>query len=271
VISKEKDSNIDLMNTKFSSNIINKDESLKIDFTFLHLIDRNDDEIDKRELNTVPYLQALRIDKRTKLETFLSIFANEIGFINIFYYKNTYSHFSLTISVYIFELLFDLAMNCFLYTDDVVSEKYHNDGNLSLLTSLSLSFISNIISSIGVYIIAKLTNYTELLEIIISTVKKKKKYFDNIIRFMKYIKIRLGIFYFLQIIFILLMIYYLFVFCAVYHQSQISITINYIVGALTSLAISTALSIIISILRVISLNYQLQRVYNISRYIYDRF
>jgi len=271
VISKEKDSNIDLMNTKFSSNIINKDESLKIDFTFFHLIDRNDDEIDKRELNTVPYLQALRIDKRTKLETFLSIFANEIGFINIFYYKNAYSHFSLTISVYIFELLFDLVMNCFLYTDDVVSEKYHNDGNLSLLTSLSLSFISNIISSIGVYIIAKLTNYTELLEIIISTVKKKKKYFDNIIRFMKYIKIRLGIFYFLQIIFILLMIYYLFVFCAVYHQSQISITINYIVGALTSLAISTALSIIISILRVISLNCQLQRVYNISRYIYDRF
>ena len=162
-------------------------------------------------------------------------------------------------------------MNCFLYTDDVVSEKYHNDGNLSLLTSLSLSFISNIISSIGVYIIAKLTNYTELLEIIISTVKKKKKYFDNIIRLMKYVKLRLGIFYFLELGFILIMTYYLFIFCTVYHQSQVSITINYIIGALTSLAISTGLSVLITLFRVLSLYYHSNRLYNVSRYIYDRF
>ena len=81
----------------------------------------------------------------------------------------------MTISVYLFELLLDLTLNCFLYTDDVVSEKYHNDGNLSMFTSLSLSFISNIISSIAVFIIAKLTNYYEVLEIIISRVKHKKK------------------------------------------------------------------------------------------------
>ena len=215
-------------------------------------------------------MKALRIDKRNKLEIFMSVFANGIGFLNLFYFKNDYSHFSLTISIYIFELLFDLLMNSFLYTDDVVSEKYHQEGKLSMITSLSLSFISNIISSLMVYIIAKLTNYPEFLEIIISNVKKEKKYYDYIIRFMKYIKIRLGIFFFLQLSSILLMIYYLFIFCTVYHQSQTSITINYIIGALTSLAISTVLSIIISILRIISLNYHFKKLYNISRNIYDK-
>ena len=270
-ISKDKDSKIELMNSRFRTKMLNNDDSLNLNLTFLHLIDINDDEIDKRELNTIPYTQALRIDKRNKLKIFMSVLAKEIGFLNLFYYKNIYSHFSLTISAYIFELLFDLTMNCFLYTDDVVSEKYHNEGHLSMLTSLSLSFISNIIASIIVYIISKLTNYTEFLEIIISTVKNEKKYYDSIIRFMKYIRIRLGIFYFFQLSSILIMIYYLFIFCTVYHQSQTSITINYIIGALTSLSISFSLSIIITILRSISLNYQLKKIYNISRYIYDKF
>ena len=140
-----------------------------------------------------------------------------------------------------------------------------------MLTSLSLSFISNIISSLAVFIIAKLTNYSEILEVIISSVKNKKKYFDNIIRLMKYMKIRLGIFYVLQLASILIMTYYLFIFCTVYHQSQVSITINYIVGALTSLAISAGLTILISVLRILGIYLHSKRLYNVSRYIYDKF
>ena len=98
-----------------------------------------------------------------------------------------------------------------------------------------------------------------------------KKYFDNIIRISKYIKLRLGIFYFLQLGFIIIMTYYLFIFCTVYHQSQVSITVNYIIGALTSLAISAGLSIIISLLRILSFRYQSNRIYNVSRYLYDNF
>ena len=160
-------------------------------------------------------------------------------------------------------------MNCFLYTDDVVSEKFHNNGQLSMVTSLSLSFISNIISSIIVYIISKLTNYCDIIEEIIKNVKYKRKYLENILRLFKYIKLRLGIFYFLQFSTLLLMVYYLFIFCALYQKSQGSIIINYIIGACTSLAISTGLSIIISLLRTISIKYHLIILYNISRYLYD--
>ena len=247
------------------------DLELKIDFNFEHLIDRRDDEVEKRELNNVPYRQALRIDKRSFFAIFISVITNEIDLLNLYFYRHPYSHYSLSISIYLFDLLSDLTMNCFLYTDDVVSEKYHNNGQLSMITSLSLSIISNIISSIIVFIISKLTNYCDIIEEIIKNVKYKRKYFENIIRLFKYIKLRLGVFYFLQFASLLVMTYYLFIFCAVYNKSQGSIMINYIIGALTSLAISIGLTIIITILRTISIKYRSVLLFNISKYLYEHF
>ena len=264
--------------TEKNSNIFidNKEEmiedlELKIDFNYDHLIDRSDDHIEKRELNNIPYRQALRIDKRSFFQILLSVLTNQVEFLSLFLYRHPYSHFTLTVSVYLFELLLDLTMNCFLYTDDVVSEKYHNDGNLSMFTTLSLSFISNIISSIAVFIIAKLTNYPEIIEAIIFNIKDKRKYIENIVRLFKYIKLRLGFFYFLQITFIVIMTYYLFIFCTVYHKSQASIMVNYIVGACTSLAISVGLTLIISILRTISIKYHHYQLFNVSKYLYEHF
>ena len=244
---------------------------LVIDFNFDRLIDINDDEIEKRELNNVPYRQALRIDKRSIFQILISVFINEIGFLNLFLYRSPYSHLSLTISIYLFELLLDLTMNCFLYTDDVVSEKYHNNGELSMITSLSLSFISNIISSIIVFIISKLTNYIDIIEAIIKNVKDRRKYIENVKRLFKYIKLRLGFFYFFQLGFTIVMTYYLFVFCTVYHQSQGSIMVNYIIGALTSLGISCGLTLIIALLRAFSIKYRKVHLYNISKYLYEHF
>ena len=248
----------------------NNDE-LKLDLNFSRLIDINDEEIEERELNEVPFQQALRIDDRNFFEILLSILLNKIGLLNLFCNRSPYIHLSLTISIYLFELLLDLTLNCFLYTDDVVSEKYHNNGSLSMFTSFSLSIISNIISSIFCAIISNLADYSEIFESIIINVKNKTKYLENIIRFLKYIRIRLSCFYILEIIFTIIMTYYLFIFCTVYHQSQTSILINYIIGAVTSLAFSIGITIIITILRIISIKYHSSALYNTSRYIFKKF
>ena len=151
------------------------DTGLNIDFNYDHLVNNNnnDDEIDKNELNDIPYIQALRIDKRQLIEIFTSIFIKEIGILNIFFYRNIYSHFSLVISTYLLESLLDLTLNFLLYSDDVVSEKYNNNGNLSFLTSLTLSFISNIVSSIIIFLISKLVNYPNIIEAIIKMLNIK--------------------------------------------------------------------------------------------------
>ena len=261
--------NLDTM--KYYKNINSEKEQLELEFNYEHLIISNNDDIDKREINNIPFKQALRIDKRSAFQIFISVITNEIGALNLIFYINPYSHFSLIFSIYLFELLLDFTMNCFLYTDDIVSEKYHNDGQLTILTTLSLSLFSNIASSIIAFIISKLTNYEFLMESILKGVQDFRKFLDNSHRLLKYLKIRLGFYYFLQILFVFGMTYYLFIFCTVYHQSQRSIMINYIIGTCISLATSVGLTIIITLFRILSLKYKSHHLYNTSKYLYERF
>ena len=230
-----------------------------------------DEQVTKKEINNVPYTQALRIDKRNYFEIFLSVLAHEIEIVDIFYYRNKYMHLSIILSIYIFELCLDLTLNCLLYTDDVVSEKYNNNGSIEFFTSLSLSFMSNIFASIIAFIVSKLADYSDFMELIINEAYNKKSYFSNIIKFKKYLSIKLTAFYIIQIIINLCICYYLMIFCTVYHKTQGSIMVNYIIGILESMTISISLTIIISFIRFLSIKYKCKSIYNTSKYFFEKF
>ena len=140
----------------------------------------SDTNVDVKEFNIVPYHQAIRVDNRNYFNMFLSVMNNEIQIIRIFYYKNSYEHMSILLSEYIFELCLDLTLNCILYTEDVISEKYNNNGSIKFFTTLSLSFISNIVSSIIAFIVSKLSDYVEILESIFKNEIDKSKIKANI-------------------------------------------------------------------------------------------
>ena len=251
---------------------IHKKEKKTVDNNYSYLIlTNNDDEVEQKQLNEVPFSQAVRIDNRNLFKTFGTVLANKIEIINIFYYRDENVHLSLSLSIYIFSLLLDLTLNCFLYTDDVVSEKYHNNGELEFFTSLSLSFMSNIFSSIIVYVIAKLTTFSEFLELIKNEVLDKGHYLMNILRFKRITKLKMISFFVIQIAFIIVMLYYLTIFCIVYHRTQVSILVNYLYGVLESLAISFGISIIITVIRILAIKYKSKSLYNASKYIYDKF
>ena len=231
----------------------------------------NDDQLDKKELNSIPYTQALRIDYRNYFQMLISVLAHEIDIIDIFYYKNRFKHLSISLSIYIFELCLDLTLNCLLYTDDVVSQKFNNNGSIKFLTSISLSFMSNIFASIISFIVGKLANYAEVLEFIIKDIIFKKYYFLNIINYKKYVVIKLIAFYFVQLIVNSCMCYYLMIFCTVYHKTQGSILMNYAMGIAESMIISFGLTIIISLLRYLILINRWKYIYNASNYLFENF
>lgn len=230
-----------------------------------------DKEVDKKEINNIPFIQALRIDKRSFLQIFISILFHKIEFINMIYYKNDIVHLSLPISIYISSLLMDLTLNCLLYTDDEISEKYHNDGKLEFVTSLTLSLLSNIISAIIIYIISKLTEFSAILELIIRDVSDQSNYYSNIVKFKKYFKLKLTFFFIIQFILNFLMFYYMSVFCAVYNKTQGSILINYLYGILESFLFSIGIALVTTIIRFLSIKYKWKSIYNASKYFYDNF
>jgi hypothetical protein len=67
------------------------------------------------------------------------------------------------------------------------------------------------------------------------------------------------------------MMIYILIFCQIYKKSQNNLLINYALGLVESLAYSIGITIIISILRFISLKYKLIYIYRTSVYLDGKF
>ena len=160
-------------------------------------------------------------------------------------------------------------MNALLYSDDVVSQKYHNNGSLDFITSLSLSLISNIVTSIISYIFQKLTNYHEYLQLLIKDVQNEQYFLLFFKKIYTSLKIKIVFYFLLNMLLCFGITYYLFIFCIIYKKSQISLLSNFFLGEAESLIKSFAVSLIVCILRVISLKCKLKRLYRTSIYLSD--
>ena len=195
----------------------------------------------------------------------------KIDIISIIVYPEEFTHRSLLFSIYLLDFLFNYFMNALFYSDDVVSQKYHNNGNLDFVTSLTLSLASNIISSIIVWIITKLTNYHEILQTMVKDICDERTFVYLFHKVYRYIKIRIFLYFLLNLLVIVIITYYLFIFCEIYKKSQISLLINYFLGVSESLIKSFGVSFLVCILRFIALKYKRKRLYRTSVYINNLF
>ena len=82
------------------------------------------------QFNELPYSQAIKKDKRTIFTMFISVIIEKLELVNLI--CGEHKIVIILIYQYILSLLIDLILNSFLYIDDVVSTKYHNNGNLDL-------------------------------------------------------------------------------------------------------------------------------------------
>ena len=131
--------------------------------------------------------------------------------------------------------------------------------------------MSNIFSSVIAYFVSKLIEYSDILEFILKDSVTKDEYFLKIIKFRKYLILKLIIYYIVQIIFNFVMCYYLFIFCTVYHKTQGSILLNYLIGIAEPICISLGLSIITSLIRFLSLKNKWKNMYYTSKFFFEKF
>ena len=100
----------------------------------------------------------------------------KIEILSILFFPEKFTHISVTFSIYLLDFLFCYFMNALLYSDDVVSQKYHNNGKLNFITSVTLSLISNIISNMFLWMIKRLTSYHEYFLSMTKEIKRKEIY-----------------------------------------------------------------------------------------------
>lgn len=198
-------------------------------------------------------------------------FVLKINLIQIFCYPEEFTSKSITISIFLLSCLLELFFNSLLFTDEVVSKKYHNNGELELLTSLFLSIASNIISSIILFLIKKNTKYHLIFIRIEKEIKEEKNYLIALKNAFLLLKRNLIIFVIISFCVIIISLYYISIFCIMYYYSQFSLLYNYFIGIIESLIISIISAFIASILRIVGLNLKIRKIFVISRYIDDHF
>ena len=194
----------------------------------------------------------------------------KINIISIIFFPEEFTHKSLTLSIYSLEFLFSFFMNALLYTDNIASERYHNNGKLDLFTSIFLSIISNIISSIIMYLIKQLVSYSEYFSRMVTEIKKRDEYILTFQKLSLLFKIKMLSFFIISFLLYLFFSFYILIFCEIYKMSQVSLLVNFIMGLVESLVYSVGVSFIICILRYLGLKLQIINLYKISVYLDEK-
>ena len=171
---------------------------------------------------------------------------------------------------YILSLLIDLFLNAFLYTDELVSNKYHNNGKLDFIVLLTITLLSNLFNSIICNYLNFSKGVEERLEQIIE-IKKEFNYLYAFNKFIKILKIKVMLYFLIEALIICFSFYYIIIFCILYNNSQISLLINYLMSILESLILSTFICIVIAVTRKVGINYLNKNIYNTSKYINNSF
>ena len=221
--------------------------------------------------NELSYIDAFEQDKRNFFQIFLSLFYLKLKTIQIIFYRKEFSHLSFTLSLYFFEILLDATINSLLFSDDVISQKYFNNGELLFITTNTLSISSNIISFFILLYTEKLINYYLVLEEITKEIKDQNNYYQIYIKLKCCFRIKILIFYFILFLIGIFCTYYLFIFCAIYKKIQKNLVINYIIGSLWSLGFTIFICLLVAITRRISVKNRIKRLYIISKFIDDKF
>ena len=229
---------------------------------------QKEEKLKEGDINELPFSKAIRIDDRNIFRIFYSFIIEKFDLINIMY--NDYYIKTILFAEYILGLLINFFFNALLYTDDVVSNKYHNNGELDIIVTLTLSIVSNIVSSIFCYYIKYTRGIEERIDLIIE-IKYKKEFFRNIKRLFLYLKIKFICFFISQLLILAACVYYIVIFCILYSRSQKSLIVNFCYSLVESIITSFGLALIILITRKIGLSCQNKELYNTSKFINAKF
>ena len=224
----------------------------------------NDDSIN---LDICEYKKAIQHENRTPIHFFIFLFLNKLDLISLIFFREQYQLVSVSLTNYFFALFFDFTMNAVVFSDDVITEKYHNKGSISIWTTFTLTIASNFLSYIVAAMVKRLTNYSTVLELMMENMNRNNHFYMKGKKVFEFIKIKLYLFYGVIIGIVLISFYYIDVFCAVYSGSQWSWFSNSLISIGISLLTSLGLCILISLFRYIGLKLGSENIYNISLYL----
>ena len=242
-----------------AKNDMNKSKIIKKEITKLSQTDS--------ELQDMDYEEAIIHDKRSYLRMFWAFLVDTQIILGTFCTENYLNLFVIKLSFFVCTFQISFFLNALFYTDEYISDAYHNDGVLDFFSGLPKAIYSFVAALITTNLLKMLSNSKRELT---KSIKQKEK-FKNFILIInrKLNKLRKKLFAYFILVFLLetFFLYYVTTFCAVYRNSQK----YWFYGCLESFAMDSLVAIIICIFlalfRFISINKHIKCFYSLTNII----
>ena len=218
------------------------------------------------DIDNYPFHLAINADRRNCFVIFIKILKEKYIFFRAIFTKSKYELISLNLSMCFFYMGVVFSLNAIFYNDDSISERYHNNGKLSLLANALRSLYSFLLSFVLLKIASFLKYYAPLFDVFVIEINCSDtlgKYFNKGIYI---VKRKLVIFYIVVILVSLFFWYYLTIFCYVYNSVQVSWFTGGWISMAMSLMIVILYAMIYAILKVIAVRCKNRKLYNFLLY-----
>ena len=172
------------------------------------------------DLQEMSYEEAIIYDNRGYLKIYFGFLVDSQIILGAFCSDNHLDLFVIKLSFLVCTFQISFFLNAFFFTDEYISDAYHNDGVLDFFSGLPKSIYSFIATLITTNLLRMLSNSkSELMRLIKE--KRKYRYYIYLIH-LKLAKLRkkLVVYFILIFIFSIFFLYYVTAFCAVYRNSQ---------------------------------------------------
>ena len=203
------------------------------------------------ELNDLEYKDAIKVDKRTYAQYYISLLKAKNLFIFSFITKNDYNSKIIKIYLFFYTFLIEYVISAMFYTDSTMHEIYVDEGSFDIIYQLPQIIYSSLISNVINFIITTLGLFQgDILKIKncnINIISRKTK------EVLKCIKCKIISFFIITYIFLILFWAYLGCFCVVYKNTQIHLLIEVLSSFATSLITPLFLNLLPGIFRIPSL------------------
>ena len=224
---KESISKTYLMKDKLSNsniNLDNKDMNIYHKKPILKLDNINNNmfflQFKDYELNSLSYNDALKYDKRTYLQYYISLLKTKHLLIFTFLQNDDYNSTIIKICLFFFSFDLYFTINALFYTDSTIHEIYEESGAFNFIYHIPQIFYSSIISAV-INVIVKNLSLSQKNLLQLKNEKNIEECPKKIEQILKCLKIKFTLFYIISFVFLLLFWYYITCFCVVYKNTQI--------------------------------------------------
>ena len=251
-----------LINMETKGNI-NKNNNKKFETNVdIIKLSRNDED-----LLDMDYEHAIIYDKRKYLRMYLGVLTDNQIILGTFCTENNLHLFVIKLSFLVFNFQISFFLNAFFYTDEYISDAYHNDGVLDFFTSLPKSIYSFFVTLVITNLLRMLSNSKMELTRLIRNKRKENNYIYLVNIKLGKLKRKLIIYFFLVFLLSFLFLYYVSAFCSVYHYSQKYWFFGFLESFGLDFLIGVLICIFISLFRYIAIKNRIKYLYVLANII----